>query len=369
MKPKAVAGILLKKVLPIVVGLAALVLIVAWLAGLTTEKIQPDQSDVAVRHIDPEATLYAVREVFKDYVTEAVGTLKASSRTEISARVLAPINAVNGRAGQTVKAGDVLIELDRRALETQLSQAKASVVAAEAALSRSESDYDRAKQLLKKKVISQAEMDKSTAAVEVNRAQRDHAQQAQSEVNIMLSYTTIKAPKNGMIVDRLAEQGDMARPGEPLLILYDPTSLRLEVPVMENLAVRLKPGDELAVQIDVQGKRQIKAVVDEIVPQAEAASRSFLVKVRLPRSEDLFEGMSGRLIIPVEKRRHLCIHTAAIETIGQLQFVDMVGPDGTIERRLIKTGRFGDENHREVISGLDPGDRVLLRTSGRETTP
>ncbi len=369
MKLQAVAGVLLKKVLPIVVGLAALILIVAWLAGLTTEKIQPGQNDVAARRIEPEQDFYAVREVFKDYTAEAVGTLKASSRTEISARVLAPINAINGRAGQTVKEGDVLIELDRRALETQLSQAKASVVAAEAALSRSESDYDRARQLLKKKVISQAEMDKATAAVEVNRANRDHARQAESEVSVLLSYTTIKAPKNGMIVDRLAERGDMARPGEPLLILYDPTSLRLEVPVMENLAVGLKAGDELTVQIDAQGKRRIKAVVDEIVPQAEAASRSFLVKVRLPRSEDLFEGMSGRLIIPVEKRRHLCIHTGAIETIGQLQFVEVVGPDGTIERRLIKTGRYGDANHREVISGLDAGDRVLLKTPGREATP
>ncbi len=212
---------------------------------------------MAPRRIEPkpEQALYAVREVFKDYTAEAVGTLKASSRTEISARVLAPIDRIHVRAGQTVKEGDVLIELDRRALETQLSQAKASVVAATAALSRSESDYARARQLLKKRVISQAEMDRATAAVEVNRAKRDHARQAQSEVNVMLSYTTIKAPKNGMIVDRLAEQGDMARPGEPLLILYDSTSLRLEVPVMENLAVGLKRGDELTVQIDARDKR------------------------------------------------------------------------------------------------------------------
>ncbi|GAG01546.1 unnamed protein product, partial [marine sediment metagenome] len=150
---------------------------------------------------------------------------------------------------------------------------------------------------------------------------------------------------------------------EPLLILYDPTSLRLEVPVMENLAVNLKRGDELVVQIDALDNRQIKAVIDEIVPQAEAASRSFLVKVRLPLSEDLFEGMFGRLKIPVGKRRHLCLHTAAIQTIGQLQLVDVVGPDGTLERRFIKVGRYGDPDHREVLSGLKAGERVLVRSS------
>ena len=85
--------------------------------------------------------------------------------------------------------------------------------------------------------------------------------------------------------------------------------------------------------------------------------------------EGLFEGMSGRLIIPVEKRRHLCIHTGAIETIGQLQFVDVVGPDEKIERRLIKTGRYGDVNHREVLSGLNAGDRVLLKATERDNTP
>ena len=69
------------------------------------------------------------------------------------------------------------------------------------------------------------------------------------------------------------------------------------------------------------------------------------MKVSLPRSDDLFEGLFGRLQIPVEKRRHLCLHTGTIETIGQLQFVDVIAPDGTKHRRLIKTGRFGDKDH------------------------
>jgi RND family efflux transporter MFP subunit len=326
------------------------------------EKIEPDRSDVVVRQIDPrrDHDVYEVREITKQYLEEAVGTLKSAKRTDISARVLAPIERVLVSAGQTVRARDPLVELDRRALETQLSQAQASLVAAQAALEQAESDYKRAVQLVRSKTISQAEMDQNVAKVRVARANLSHAQQAVSEAEVMLSYTTIKAPKAGMIVDRLAEEGDMARPGEPLLVLYDPTTLRLEVPVMENLAVKLAPGDELIVQIDALDNRQVKAVIDEIVPQAEAASRSFLVKVKLPRSEDLFEGMFGRLQIPVGTRRHLCLHTAAIQTIGQLRFVDVVGRDGTLERRFIRVGRYGNPDHREVLSGLKAGERVLL---------
>lgn len=359
------AGVLLRRVLPIVVGLGALVAVVALLAGVFAEKIEPGRTEVAARRLDPDrrSDVYEVREVTKQYIEEAVGTLKSSKRTQISARVLAPIERIDVTAGQTVQEGEVLIELDRRALESQLSQAQASEVAAQAALKQAESDYRRAFQLHQKRVISQADMDRSTAQVNVSRANLNHAQQAVAAARVLLTYTTIKAPKDGMIVDKLAEQGDMARPGEPLLVLYDPTLLRLEVPVMENRAVSLKPGHELTVQIHALDNRQFKAVIDEIVPQAEAASRSFLVKVRLPRSEDLFEGMSGRLKIPAGTRRHLCLHTDAIQTIGQLQFVDVVGRDGTLQRRFIKVGRYGDPDHREVLSGLQAGERVLLDRS------
>jgi multidrug efflux pump subunit AcrA (membrane-fusion protein) len=147
------------------------------------------------------------------------------------------------------------------------------------------------------------------------------------------------------------------------LILYDPTSLRLEVPVMENLAVRLKVGERLDVYIDARD-RTVQGMIDEIVPQAEAASRSFLVKLKLPASDDLFEGMFGRLKILPGTRRHLCLHVDAIDTIGQLQFVDVITPpDDVLERRFIKTGRMGDAHHVEVLSGLEKGELVLMKRS------
>ncbi|MBN1588054.1 MAG: efflux RND transporter periplasmic adaptor subunit, partial [Pirellulales bacterium] len=79
--------------------------------------------------------------------------------------------------------------------------------------------------------------------------------------------------------------------------------------------------------------------------------------------DGLYEGMFGRLRIPAGTRRHLCLATAAIQTVGQLQFVDVVKPDGkTLERRFITTGRLGLPGRVEVLSGLEPGDRVVLNT-------
>lgn len=368
MKTKRIIVVGLTKILPSVVGLLVLVGVIAFLAGMMVEKIEPGQSTLVARRLEPDQhdRVYVVQEVTKDIIEEAIGTLKAASRTQISARVLAPINAVHVRAGQSVKTGDVLIELDSRVLEARRSQAKSALQAAESALRQATNEHDRAKRLLPENAISRAAFDQRATGVEVAQAHLDQARQAVDEAEVMLSYATIKAPKRGVIVDRLAEEGDTTQPGKPLLILYDPGSLRLEVPVTERLAVRLKTGDALVVQIDALDNRRIQAVIDEIVPQAEAASRSFLVKVGLPRSEDLFEGMFGRLMIPAGRRKFLCLHVDAIETIGQLPFVDVVGSDDTLQRRMIKVGRAGDAKHREVLSGLKAGERVLLKSARME---
>jgi len=368
MKYKAAVAVLLKTVLPLVVGMVLLVAVIAWLAGVLVDKIQPGPAVAADRVMAPadKDRWDIVHEVRKEYFEEAVGTLKAASRTEISARVLAVINKIYVSAGTPVQEGAKLIELDPRNLETQLSQAKAALAAADAAANQAEGDYQRALKMGARNLISQQEMDGATRKRDVTRAELDHARQAKTEAEVMLSYATITAPKAGMIVDRLAEEGDTARPGVPLLVLYDPASLRLEAPVMEDLAIKLKLGQTLMVHIDATDS-DVRATVDEIVPKAEAASRSFLVKVKLPRSPKLKEGMYGRLLVPAGTRRHLCLATAAIDTIGQLEFVWVIRPDRSMERRFIKTGRLGMPGRVEVLSGLKAGERVLLVRQPAET--
>ena len=79
---------------------------------------------------------------------------------------------------------------------------------------------------------------------------------------------------------------------------------------------------------------------------------------------ELYEGMFGRLLIPAGQRRHLCLATDAIQQIGQLEFVNVVRPDQTLERRLIKTGRLGMPGRVEVLSGLSAGETVVLQPRG-----
>lgn len=344
--------------MPIILGVAGLALVIAWISGVFVEKIPPGEAGQIARRLTDQPT-DVVHEVTKEYIEEAVGTLKAASRSVISAKILATIEQIHVSAGDFVDEGDLLVTLNTRELDARLSQAREVLAGAQAAAREAQGDFERNKRLAEANAISQREFDESDRQLKVASANERRAQQAVNEAEVLLSYSTITAPKAGRIVDRTAEPGDTVQPGQPILTLYDSQSLRLETPVLEQLAVSLRVGQKLNVRVD-SVNRDFIATIDEIVPQADAASRSFLVKASLPRSEDLYEGMYGRLQIPAGSRRHLCLATDSIRRIGQLEFVDVVLEDGSLRRRLIKTGRLGMPDRIEVLSGLDAGDRVVL---------
>jgi RND family efflux transporter MFP subunit len=272
---------------------------------------------------------------------------------------MATIEEITVVAGDQVEKGQTLIRLDAKEYQSRLAQAKRALEAATANREQAEKQFQRVQLLQKQNAASRSDFGNASRDVQVTIADEARGMQAVRETEVMLSYATIAAAKSGRIVDRTAEPGDIAQPGQPILTLYDETSLRLEAPVMEHLAVNLKAADELDVKVDALD-RVFRATVDEIVPQADAPSRSFLVKASLPKSEDLYEGMFGRLLIPAGTRRHLCLNTDAVVRIGQLEFVDVVLPDGIIERRLIMSGSLGMPGRQEVLSGVDVGERVGL---------
>lgn len=362
MKLRRLTPILLKSVLPTLAGLAALVAVIAWLAGAFESKIAPGERAVATRRLSDRSAA-AVEEVTQPYTEEAVGTLKAADRTIISARILAAVEQMAVAAGDRVKAGELLVQLGAAEYAARVDQADEALSAAVATRSEAEAAFERARELYAGRAIARSQFDAAEARVKVARAEEARARQTREEAKVLYSYTTIRAPKAGRVVDRFAEPGDTVGPGEALLALYDPDTLRLEAPVTESHAVKLRVGEQLQVRIDAL-ERTVAATIDEIVPQADASSRSFLVKAGIERSEDMYEGMFGRLLIPAGSRRHLYVPADAVQRIGQLEFVDVALSDGTLERRYVKTGRRGPDGSIEVLSGLRNGERVLM-SSGR----
>lgn len=127
----------------------------------------------------------------------------------------------------------------------------------------------------------------------------------------------------------------------------------------------MKVGQQIAARIDTLGY-DCRATISEVVPEAQAESRSFQVKVTGPCPPNIYSGMFGRIFIPLEDEDVLVVPTQAIRQVGQLDEVDVI-QGNRVNRRAVQLGRTLDEG-REVLSGLSEGERVVLLRAAGVTT-
>jgi RND family efflux transporter MFP subunit len=177
------------------------------------------------------------------------------------------------------------------------------------------------------------------------------------ESRIALGYTRILAPEDGEVVRRLAEPGDLAWPGKPLLVIQTREALRLEALVREGLIHRVSVGTLLKVSISALNK-EFSGAVEELVPSADPQTRTFLVKVGLPLVEGLYPGMFGRLLVPVKETSIVVVPAAAVQRIGQLEVVT-ARTNGKWQRYFVKTGRRRGPMV-EILSGLNGGEILAM---------
>ena len=360
---KVVRGILTGLIFLVVV-----VLLMVWLAGGFHRKIDrsSSQSHAASSptiELPTDAATAQVRLMQVPRVEQAVGTVRAVHESAVAAKLLAKIMEVNITAGQAVSKGDVLVRLDDEDLAARVEQAQSSASGARSARDQAKIEYDRIKQLIEQAAASKIEWDRVQSALKTAEAELQRAEQAVNESKTVLGYATIRAPIDGVVIDKRVEVGDTATPGQILLTLYDPTRMQLVASVRESLTRRLQVGQTIGVSIETIG-HTCEGRVSEIVPEAEAASRTFLVKVTGPCPPGVYTGMFGRLLIPLDDEFVLVIPRSAVEQVGQLELVKVV-EDNRLRRRAVKLGRlFGDEV--EVLSGLREGERVTVQQTQEE---
>jgi len=351
-------GKLIKNTILIVVSLGVLLILLLYMSGAFQSKIEPDTIETARESVGDKPT-DVVQEIVDTEQVEVVGTLRAERRTEVAPKIMATIEQVNIRAGERVEKGRVLVRLDDRDYQARLEQANQAVVGAQASLRNAKTEYERQKSLLESNAGTQQALDQAEAQYQVSEAEMKRAQEAVKAAQTTLSYTVIEAPINGIVVDKLVDVGDTASPGRPLMTIYDPEAFRLEAAVPEALSSDISVGRKLTVRLDTLNMA-VEGEVAEVVPQAETASRSFLVKVDIPEDPRMVEGMFGRLLIPTRKRTRFCVADSAVRSVGQLRFVDVVTESGELERRQITIGAHSEMGRVEVLSGLDAGESVVL---------
>jgi RND family efflux transporter MFP subunit len=287
------------------------------------------------------------------------GQVASARHSALSARVLARIEEVRVRAGSAVGEDELLVVLDARDLQARVRESEEALRSARARLELARSEHARAEALFREGAAPRQQLDQRASELRSAQAAAQGLEEALSAARTALSYTELRSPVAGRVVDRLAEPGDMAVPGQPLLRIYDPGLLRIEVPVRESLAIGLGVDQPLQVEVPAAG-RSFEGFIDERVPFAEPGARTLLIKVRLPGAgEALFAGMFARVAIPAGPLRRLVLPAQAVERIGQLEFVTVVDGERSA-RRLVTTGRALPDGALEILSGLRAGERVRL---------
>lgn len=274
---------------------------------------------------------------------EIVGTVRAKLRASIEAKVSGRIEQMPVNAGQTVKAGELLAQLDAREIQARREQAAATGV-------QTERDLQRFITLLNQKAITQQEFDAVQARQRIAKA-------ALTEAETMLGYTRVTAPFDGIITRKLADVGDLASPGRALLDLEDPKVLRIEADMSEGFLGKIQAGDKMTILVPASTNR-IEGVVSEISPAVDPASRTFRIKLDLPSSSGLRAGQFGRVLVPAGETSALRVPSLAVVLRGQMELAFVV-QDGRAQLRIVKTGkRLGDEV--EVVSGLTAGEPIVV---------
>jgi HlyD family secretion protein len=316
---------------------------------------------------------------------EAVGTVRPKIETRIEARISAQVVDVPVRSGDRIEKDQVLLVLDNRQMASRLSQsqqalktaishkeqAQQSLNVAQAAFNEAEADYERIRNYYESQAATKQELERAQSrflqaeaglnqareAIEGANSGIRQAEEMVKEAEIFLSYTIIKAPADGEVLERLVEPGDMALPGKSLILLKTSGALQLEVFVREGLIRNVEPGSSLSAVI-TSSDQPITARVEEIIPYADPRTRTFLVKAIIPDIEGIYPGMYGKLLIPSGTTEVILIPPGAIRRIGQLEMVK-IKKDDLWENRYIKTGKIHEELV-EVLSGLSGNETLMI---------
>ncbi|MEW6706426.1 MAG: efflux RND transporter periplasmic adaptor subunit [Pseudomonadota bacterium] len=288
------------------------------------------------------------------------GVVQAVRQTVLAAQVPGAVVALPVKAGDAVKAGQVLLRLDARAAEQQAGAAAAQVLAARAMQEAATKEFERQKQLFQKNYISQAALDRAEAQYKATQAEAAAQLAAAGAARTQSGFYVVKAPYAGIVSEVSVVLGDMALPGRPLLTLYDPAALRVSAAVPQTAAARLAKGQALQAELPGTAGR-ITPTRWQLLPAVDPATHTLELRLELPDGTAAAPGMFARAWLPggnAEAPR-LSVPASAVVRRAELTGVYVIGADGRPLLRQVRLGRASGEQV-EVLSGLGAGERVAL---------
>jgi RND family efflux transporter MFP subunit len=343
------------------------------------------------------------RTTVADYF-QAPGTIKARTSTVLSSTISGQVLSVAVREGDRVRRSQLVVQIDDRDPSAQLHRALAAlaeaqrasdeaergIMAGDAAVRAAETHRDLAAStrkrydvLRERKSVSPQEYDEvesryKSALLDLERSQQtlaaakarreqvlariDQAKAGIEAAQVVLGYTRVTSPIDGIVTVRRIEPGMLAAPGTPLLAIEDDRTYQLEAAVDESRISNVRIGQTARIEIDAL-RAALDGRVAEIVPASDPTTRTYTVKLDLAPAgihpaNTLRSGFFGKALFPDANRKALLVPESAVIRKGQLDGVYLVQNDVCVFR-LVKTGKR-DGDRVEILSGLEAGARIVV---------
>ena len=298
---------------------------------------------------------------------EVRGIVQPARRAAVSSRVMGPVVALHVNAGSEVSKGQLLLEIEPEAAQGQLAQSEGALAQARAALALAERNFERFQALHTDNAAAEQELDMARMQYEQAKGAVEQAQGAVLTAASVAEESAVRAPFAARIVATMVEVGDLAAPGRPLVELESLGRQQMWLAVRESDIERLSEKDPIEVRFDARPDLGVvAATVEEIVPSADPATHTFTVKADLGATR-VPSGLSGRARIRGDVVDVISVPAAAVHQRGGLELVVIRAADGTARTRAVTTGKALEGGRIEILSGLNPGELVVLDAPGPVT--
>ena len=323
------------------------------------------------------------------------GTLAAEEQADVAAETQGRVVATPVERGTRVSAGADLIRIAPAEASAQAAEAEANaaqiesrlalgdggafdidrvpeVANARANLTLAQGDFDRAKMLFDKKLLSQAEFDQRSAQAEVARRQFDIArnaavqqyqslQAARARVSLArkaLADTVVRAPFAGVVGERLVSVGDYVTRGTKVASVMRTNPLRLQLTVPQQFSVEVSVGRAVSLEVDTAPGKTYTGQVRYVSPALQADSRTLIVEAVVANADGSLKPgtFATAQIEQANSTPGVLVPAAAVRTVSGTSRVFVVA-GGRAEERLVTTGQvLGDRV--EITTGLKAGEQV-----------
>ena len=323
-------------------------------------------------------------------VLNASGYIVAQRKAAVASKVTGRLTELLVEEGSRVRKGQILARMESGDVAAMKEQGTANLANARAMLKQALVERDHAAQenaryqkLIAGGYVAQSDYDmihtrylRSLEAVKAAQAAVESAGAALAHAEVNLDYTLIRAPFDGVVLTKNADVGDIVTPlsasatsKAAVVTLADMDSLQVEVDVSETSITLIGVGQPCDIQLDALAERRFRGEVHAIVPTVDRSKATVLVKVRF-RDKDprMLPDMSAKVsflsreLTPEELPPRLAVHQAALVETKDKTIVYRIEDNKARETVVRLGGKLGDM--REVLSGLKPGDRAVLKPLG-----